>query len=193
MLDADDWWFPAKTERQLDFAREATIGAVHSPSEDVRGPVPAELSFDDLWRQNWVMNSSIMVRRTAFEAMGGFIEDRKLISVEDYNLWIRLAASGCPEVLTHYTRGIGISSDLERFLGASLYNLDVLERVLAVSPEKLRAKRRQIYEDFGRTALFERKIGVARKLFREALAIQPSTGNALRLPISAAPDRSCWW
>jgi len=192
MLDADDWWFPAKTERQLDFAREATIGAVHSPSEDVRGPVPAELSFDDLWRQNWVMNSSIMVRRTAFEAMGGFIEDRKLISVEDYNLWIRLAASGwrivtCPEVLTHYTRGIGISSDLERFLGASLYNLDVLERVLAVSPEKLRAKRRQIYEDFGRTALFERKIGVARKLFREALAIQPSTGNALRLAAAHLP------
>ena len=35
-----------------------------------------------------------MVRRTAYEAVGGYSVDRKLLRVEDYHLWIKMYAQG---------------------------------------------------------------------------------------------------
>ncbi|MBO1075468.1 glycosyltransferase family 2 protein [Roseomonas marmotae] len=166
-LDADDQWGPAKLERQLPYTIPDDVGLVHTLIDD-RADVPEVLDFDLLWRRNWIANSTVLIRRDVFLALGGFDEARELISVEDYNLWVRLAASGwkivlCPEILTDYTRGVGISSNMLRFFDASLYNARALSDRLSLSPTTLKHKLAEICLDFGKGAIYRRDMPMARK------------------------------
>jgi glycosyltransferase involved in cell wall biosynthesis len=127
-LDADDWWFPGKLEAQLRVGADPKVALVHCLPDHRDEPVPDTLDFGTLWRGNAIINSSVMLRRVVFAELGGFDEDRALISVEDYNLWLRVAAAGgviatCQEVLVRYTRGIGLSSQTGKFLEAQLRNI----------------------------------------------------------------------
>jgi glycosyltransferase involved in cell wall biosynthesis len=192
LLDADDWWYPEKLQAQLAVATDPDCGLVHCLPDHRHEQVPAELTFEDLWQNNWVINSSVLIRRSLFEEQGGFNEARDLISVEDYNLWIRVAASRrriltCPQVLVHYTRGIGISSNSERFMRASLYNIEDLGRRLSL-PEELVARK---YSDtlfaFGRRALFERDMPLARRLFWRVLKRETTVSHGLHLLASTMP------
>ncbi len=191
-LDADDWWLPTKLDRQLSLAASPDIAVIHGLTNTSRPGTPAEITFDDLWNYNWIANSSVLIRRSVFETIGELNEDRQLISVEDYNLWLRVAAAGwrivtCPEALTHYTRGIGISSDLDRFLRASLYNLAALANELNLPPTRIRSKRTQIYDSLGRSALFQRKIPLARSLLAKAVIAKPSPGRLVNLAAACLP------
>lgn len=191
-LDADDWWFPDKLRLQLACADDPGVGLIHCLPDHRKDVVPERLTFEMLWDRNWIINSSVLVRRSVFEELGGFNEAPELISVEDYNLWLRVAASSwtvrtCPRVLVHYTRGIGISSNSDRFMAASLYNLrDVGER-LNLPPDMVRQKQNEVSFDFGRRALFERNLPRARKLFRKLLLDAPSPVVAAYLALSMLP------
>lgn len=186
LLDADDWWFPGKLAAQLACDTSPRIGLIHSLIDQERNAVPDRLDFAALWRRNWIGNSSVLIRRSAFLALGGFDEARELISVEDYNLWLRLAAADwqvvtCRQALVHYTAGIGISSNAERFLRASLYNVAALERRLGLPARQAQRKRADIRATFGRKALYERRLDTARSLLRQALLTAPSPRHAYYL------------
>ena len=191
-LDADDWWFPEKLRVQLEYATGPEIGMLHCLPDHRDDDVPPLLSFEHMWDRNWIINSSVLIRRVAFNALGGFNESRALISVEDYNLWIRAAASGwkvvtCPRVLVHYTRGIGISSNPGRFMQASLYNVDDIGGRLSLPLATIKRKRNEIIFDFGRKALFERDLGTARRLLRLAFKERPNARNLLHMGVAAMP------
>lgn len=193
LLDADDLWRPEKLAAQLRLASPSAVGLIHCLPAHRQAVVPDELTFAMMWDQNWIINSSVLIRRETFEALGGFNEARELISVEDYNLWIRVAASPwriltCQQILVHYTRGIGISSNSERFMKASLFNVEDIGQKLNLSAATIQRKRNQIIFDFGRKALFERELPVARRLFWQAFADRPSVRNAMHLAISAMPE-----
>jgi hypothetical protein len=193
LLDADDWWFPDKLRLQLECAASPDIGLVHCLPDHRNDVVPPQLTFQHMWDRNWIINSSVLIRRAAFEALGGFNEARELISVEDYNLWVRVAASEwkiitCPTILVHYTRGIGISSNSERFMRASLYNVDDLARRLKLPEPMVRRKRNEIIFGFGQKALFERELPTARRLFWQALRREPTVRHGLHLAVSALPE-----
>src|SRR5579862_9388898 len=63
LLDADDWWQPGKLSQQLELATSPDIGLIHCLPDHRSDQVPARLSFDDLWKKNWIVNSSVLVRR----------------------------------------------------------------------------------------------------------------------------------
>ncbi|HTW27295.1 MAG TPA: glycosyltransferase [Acetobacteraceae bacterium] len=192
MLDADDWWYPDKLARQLALDDDPRIAIIHALASHSRMRVPSEIRFADLWRANLLINSTVLIRRSVFQALGGFDEDRRLISVEDYNLWLRVAESGwrivtCQEVLIRYTRGIGLSSNAEKFLRASLANAELAGAATRVPPDGIRRKQRQILEEFGRSAMFERQLGRARALFGRSFVAKPSPGAGVRLAASYLP------
>ena len=104
LLDADDSWLPQKLERQASFTNKPMVGLVHSFREGncESAAISGIVSFDRLWKRNCVTTSSVLLRKSAFEQVGGFDTDRVLIGVEDYHLWLRMAAAGweiatCPE------------------------------------------------------------------------------------------------
>lgn len=192
LLDADDEWHPEKLEQQLALDSAEDIGLIHGLANTSKPNIPDRIDFDLLWRANLIVNSSVLIRASAFASLGGFDEDRRLISVEDYNLWLRLAHTGwqivtCRHLHTFYTRGVGISSNTTRFLDASLYNVDALERDLQLPAELCGQKRLQIRDAFGASALFERRTRLARSLFARTLIDAPSPRRAIRLAAACLP------
>lgn len=185
LLDADDAWLPHKLERQLPYLSEPTIALVHAcePAEYA----PREATFEALWKRNFLLTSSVLIRRTAFDETGRFNEDRELIGVEDYNLWLRMAARGLrvighPELLHEYTPAPGhLTSQSERFARAELANLEAIRCALDLDPEMVRDKQMAIYETYGRQLFHYRQLGAARRLLGKLLLQRPS------------PARLVWW
>jgi glycosyltransferase involved in cell wall biosynthesis len=115
-LDADDEWSPDKLAEQLALADEHTA-LVYSDCENFGdvGRVKTRYSqsvtlfegdvFEPLLGRNFISLSSVMIRKTWFERLGGFEVERR--GVQDWDLWLRCAAEGgqvrlCREPLTRY-------------------------------------------------------------------------------------------
>lgn len=104
-LDSDDVWLPEKTARQWAVIQEnPAIGLVcanafvarHGDDPQMRATllqdVPTgEVTLARLLGENVVIASSTLVRRTLLLAAGAFSSQPELRSVEDYELWLRLA------------------------------------------------------------------------------------------------------
>jgi len=194
-LDADDWWFPDKLAAQLAIGADPTVGLVHCLPDHRDETVPEYLDFAHLWERNWIINSSVLLRRDAFVQQGGFDEARELISVEDYNLWLRVAAAGwkiaaCQRVLVHYTRGIGLSSHTVKFLDAQMHNIQRIGEQLRLPASDVRRKQARLLADFGRRSVFERDLPSARRFFLRSLALRPSPFTAAHLLTSLAPRQA---
>jgi glycosyltransferase involved in cell wall biosynthesis len=104
-LDADDVWLPGKLEKQLRLAAEdSRANLIYTNYWLWDGERDLELRYaeDAPWREGevteplirWCLfgNSSVLVRRQALEAIGGY--DTTLPGVEDWDLWLRLAEQG---------------------------------------------------------------------------------------------------
>ena len=177
-LDADDSWLPHKLERQLELGRDPRAGLLHGRA---RAPaLPPELDFDALWECNRICTSMKVVRRRAFEAVGGFDESPELVGAEDYHLWLRIAHAGwrvlaCQELIGRYTPAAGsITSRIERCARAELHNATTLGRSLGVPQARVDAKLRAIRTDFGQHLLYARNLRGARRMLSQALASRMS-------------------
>lgn len=102
-LDADDAWHPEKLARQvaaLAAAPEAAACYAASRFVDeggrplpVRKPLRAHAGrlFPRLVRGNFIILASMVVRRRALDAVGGFDATLPVYGCEDWDLWLRLA------------------------------------------------------------------------------------------------------
>ncbi|MFN2337761.1 MAG: glycosyltransferase family 2 protein [Gammaproteobacteria bacterium] len=103
-LDADDYWLPEKLERQVECLREDTrIGFCSTRTRVVSPEGESMGSWDCPVRESTLLHtlflrhasvagsgSSVLVRRELFERAGLF--DSELRSLEDIDMWMRLAA-----------------------------------------------------------------------------------------------------
>ena len=129
LLDADDDWLPGKLASQLALVDD-TIDFVYSDrlnfgdfgrtterqSDSVKlweGDV-----FEPLLMGNFITLSSVIMRKTAFDRLGGFQTARR--GVQDWDMWLRYAAAGglvrlCKEPLTRYRfHGEQMTNDLDQ-------------------------------------------------------------------------------
>lgn len=96
LLDADDVWHPQKLEVQLraveDLNGVALIGSPSAPMLEEPLPVPKvyELTVRDFVLSSRTGTTGALIRRSSFETVGYF--DETLRSVEDRDMWLRLAA-----------------------------------------------------------------------------------------------------
>jgi glycosyltransferase involved in cell wall biosynthesis len=123
-LDADDAWEPTKLAKQLDVMRERPeVGVCHTgrllmdetgrvtsrDHEGAESPAPSRSRLVELFLNNSVCFSSVMVRRAVFDQVGGF--DPEFDLAIDYDLWLRVARHwqfACvPEPLVLYRTGHG--------------------------------------------------------------------------------------
>ncbi|MDB5407863.1 MAG: glycosyl transferase family 2 [Rhodospirillales bacterium] len=134
-LDADDLLLPnaiASGVRELDAHPEcAFVSGGHRYVDDEGAPLGAAVlpahevgSYAELLRRNYIeMHATVLYRRQAFAAAGGF--DTTLPACEDYDLYLRLARSATirhhRSIVAHYRRhASNMSSNAELMLHTSL-------------------------------------------------------------------------
>lgn len=177
LLDADDRWRPEKIERQLALIGDPRTGIVYAGHE-VAGKTPpmppAETDFEVLWERNRVPTSSVLLRRAAWEQVGGFNTRRDLIGVEDYNLWLRLAHAGwrllgVEERLVEYLpSSSSLTSQTRRFAAAEITHLGVVAAELSLDAQQVAEKEYRTYLDYGQEFFFYRDREGARSFLAEA-------------------------
>lgn len=123
-LDSDDWWVPTKLDCSVA-ALDAGADLVYHDLYIARSS--DQVGFEDriastapqhpmfvalLCTGTSIPNSSVVVRKDLLNRIGGISESRELISVEDYDTWIRLSRQTekfvrIPECLGYYWVGGG--------------------------------------------------------------------------------------
>jgi GT2 family glycosyltransferase len=148
-LDDDDHWEPEKLEQQRALMEEskANIGGVFcystqwSPLDSawkIESRTPGlTLEFKDFLHKTYFGTSIPLLRRTSLLEVGGF--DESLASVQDRDLWLRLARIGpfvgVPRVLAHRAiHGPQITTDLERKIEGWVQFMRKYARDLAAHP-----------------------------------------------------------
>lgn len=136
-LDADDSWLPNKLERQLALMEAQPELVFCSTSAQLRSPEGESLgewacgtsplpTLEAIFATNAFVagsGSAVLARREVFANVGGF--DESLRSLEDIDMWMRLAAAGpyacVPESLTIILKRAGsMSGNLDVMRGAAI-------------------------------------------------------------------------
>ena len=172
LCDADDAWAAGKLAAQLDaferfadaalcFGRALVVGADGRATGErwtkLAGGLHAGPSLAaQLYESNPIPTSSVVLRRAALEAAGGFQSPVRL--AEDWDLWLRLAARGdpfvgAPEAVVRYRRHPGgLTADVAALASCQLelhrvhgglVACDVRERALAADAAALRSAGRR--------------------------------------------------
>jgi len=102
-LDSDDWWMPNKLERAVKLLLDGADVAYH-PLYTVKKinqrfffdkghtrALSPPVMHDLIENGNALANSSVVIRRSLIEQVDGISEDRGLVSIEDYDLWLRIS------------------------------------------------------------------------------------------------------
>lgn len=197
-LDSDDLWHPAKLERCLEAGDNADV--VSHPERflkdgriihQTRVADPVRASFESLLLEgNCLSPSAILVRRERLLSLGGFSEDKDLVTAEDHDLWLRLARSGAvmafvdAPLADFRIHGEQNSSSVERHMKASLA---VLARhypqLTPPAPWRYRRARAQVIYGAARTQQKLGRRGAALALLTRAFAVWPFLP---KIPVAAA-------
>lgn len=101
-MDGDDRSLPHRFEQEVNFLDEHPEFAIVSGpmiyfdenGEFRRGKGKGEVRKNDFVNGSPFCHAPCIVRREAYEKVGGYTVDHKLLRVEDYHLWFKMYASG---------------------------------------------------------------------------------------------------
>jgi glycosyltransferase involved in cell wall biosynthesis len=149
---AADWFFSDGAFRTIDGQLYSSWFAQCADLVEPWAGCPVEQLFD----VNFVLTSSVVVRRSALLTVGGF--DDQFTHGEDLDLWIRLSRRGIAtasrRALVRYQhREAGLSSQVENRLRGGLRLFGALERDRTLSPRLRYLARR-------RSSLYHFKLGL---------------------------------
>ena len=211
-VDADDIWAPTKIEYQLATLGEggSSVGLAYCwfASIDQRdrvvsfGPQPLIEGqvVRDLCNANWIGNgSSLLLRREAFERVGGYepsLKARRAQGAEDLLMCLRVAEVAEFRVVPRHLVGYRMAPDsmstdsLQMFRSTEL----VLQEFLAKYPDYADEIDRHLQDSrtwFAYRAGRSGRIAAALLLLREAFAIHPArtAGYLARTAVTIAAGR----
>lgn len=100
-LDSDDWWYPNKLEECALHLNSADIiyhdldvynNISEKPISCLHSRQLTDNPFTDLMlNNNALFNSSVVVKKSILDGIGGISEDKELISIEDSDCWLKIS------------------------------------------------------------------------------------------------------
>lgn len=202
-LDADDYWHPRKLELQVQAFSQDPDLLVCCTGYRCVSPMQAQApwplidavdlvrcaTFAELFSHPYLATPTVMVKKAAFEASGGFRE--QLRTAEDVDLWLRLGWQGAvgrlPCVLTTVVTTPHSTTALHKE-GVFRDNLTVIADFVAAHPEfgaahggAVRYAYAKVYEDWGSGALAVGDSATARTKLMQSLTWRIAFRPALLL------------
>jgi glycosyltransferase involved in cell wall biosynthesis len=191
-LDADDLWLPDKLALQVPiFDRDPSTALVFADERDfspdgdaphtrfqqkppARGRVLSKLFFG-----NFILNSTVVVRKRDLVAAGGFDPDHRVH--EGVDLWLRLAERHdfdyVDKVLVRYRVRPESLSHADT-LSCQQRDLQIMDHWIARRPDlfppdspRVRRRRAQIFGRMGRTLFSDGDYAGARRAYRHAIGL----------------------
>jgi len=219
-LDHDDLWEPDKLKRQADLLdadpRAALVFTQARVMAERPGDPEGEITetfpmlrepesflaraYENLVHWNYIPMSAVMVRRSALPEPAF---DPRFQLAEDWDLWLRIAASAGPggvrfiaEPLTAYRIVAGRAT--ERMADLRLEDISIFQREIErhpwladSDPGRCRDTLYRLHEEAGYWLLREGRRAEARRMLRAAWRIKPSSLKPLgRLLASLVPGRA---
>ena len=181
-LDSDDVWYPRKLERCLDAIAQGFDLVCHGEAWTT-GAAPARNMFYGpaaraayralLFDGNCISTSAVVVKKSILWDAQGFSENPRFVTVEDYDLWLRLARDDARigfvrEILGEYRiHGANASKALLRHLDAEIAVIESHFAEFAAPGwlTRLRMRRRRALAYYGAARGFQ-KAGDYREAWR---------------------------
>lgn len=134
-LDSDDWWMPDKLEESVRYLENSADVVYHDlylvkkntqklfwkrvRTRKLSSPVFSDLMING----NALTNSSVVVKRSLLTAIKGLCEDPLLVSIEDFDAWLRISQFSekfvrIPKTLGYYWLGTTNTSNPKRILSS---------------------------------------------------------------------------
>lgn len=102
-LDSDDLWTPNKLQDQVNYMNVNNCGLLYTDVKVFRtknnikytiGTLKCNLEgmiFKDLFWNNFIVNSTVMIRKSCISKIGLLDESIRIVGAEDYDYWLRLS------------------------------------------------------------------------------------------------------
>ena len=117
-LDSDDNWYSEKLQKCVEYANQGAQFICHgekwinsdlSTREIMYGPANRATYLSLLFRGNCISTSATCIETALLRSVDGFDESTEIVTAEDYDLWMRLAATNpktvfIPEILGEFHR-----------------------------------------------------------------------------------------
>ena len=188
-LDSDDVWYPSKLQKCVEQALvgyqfichgELWINSDLTQRTVMYGPASNATYNRLLYKGNCISTSTTFIAKSLLGSVQGFDENPEIITTEDYDLWLRLAAknprtSFIPEVLGEFHRlADSASSSVLRNLAAEI---TVLKTHFGSQPQtiknSLRMRHRYAIAHYGAARQLTNQPTQAIQLFARAFMLSP--------------------
>lgn len=200
-IDADDLWLPEKLETDIEcFAQHPDTSMVYSKhlNIDEKGKefdgatqkrLPSGRIFLQLFsEQNFIISSSVVVRKEVFETTGLF--DERLFNCQDWDMWLRIAfsfqAAGINKPLVKYRHNPhSLSKNRENVLK---YQKQVIDKTYTAFKDTVggiseKLYHRRLASQYAKAGRYYVRTGnkrLARENFRMSLKYDPLNLRTLR-------------
>ena len=188
-LDSDDVWYPNKLQKCVEQASAGYQFICHGElwiNNDLTqrtvmyGPASNATYNRLLYKGNCISTSTTFIAKSLLDSVQGFDENPEIITTEDYDLWLRLAAknprtSFIPEVLGEFHRlADSASSSVLRNFAAEL---TVLKTHFSTQPQtiknRLHMRHRYAIAHYGAARQLTNQPTQAIQLFARAFMLSP--------------------
>jgi glycosyltransferase involved in cell wall biosynthesis len=192
-LDSDDVWEPEKLRIQMDFMREhpeikfvctdsSLIGPRKSRERKLRKDSMGHL-FPILYSNSFIRTSTALMVKECFQEIGYF--DERYRSVEDYDVWLRVAKrfpiAYLNQPLVRYRKHEdNVSHDKITLRHNALRVLEAHYDPRQISARTHRIRMSNLHLYFGRAYLRLGDIRMARKAFGQSLRLTPFRLRSIR-------------
>ncbi|OMH25675.1 glycosyltransferase [Motiliproteus sp. MSK22-1] len=196
--DQDDLWHPDKLEKQLPLFENPDVGLVYcgalieftnlnkvsKPSfkRKFRGEV-----FDRLIQQNMITCCSAIARKSVLKEVCGFDDDRNLMGVDDWHLWLKLALHCQVDLVeeylcTHIFHGDNYSLNDQKMHDAEIVCLDKIAPLAEKEGRQpnWRLIKNQLHIRYAQSYIYTGDFSLAAKTYQRAYKEQSSLPILLR-------------